>query len=73
MFLCFPGNGTISKQELADVLNNGDLQSMFGREMVEKILQDADSNGDGEIDFPEFMEMMRKDDSLAGGVQAAFG
>jgi calcium-dependent protein kinase len=64
------GNGTISKQELADVLNNGDLQSMFGREMVEKILQDADTNGDGEIDFPEFMEMMRKDDSLAAGIGA---
>ena len=23
--------------------------------MVEKILTDADTNGDGEIDFPEFM------------------
>jgi len=62
------GNGTISKQELADVLNNGDLQSMFGREMVEKILSDADTNGDGEIDFPEFMEMMRKDDTLLAGM-----
>ena len=41
---------------------------MFGREMVEKILNDADTNGDGEIDFPEFMEMMRKDDSMLAGM-----
>merc|ERR1719253_1562477 len=54
-------DGVISKQELAEVLNNGDLASQVGKELIEKIMADADTNGDGEIDFNEFMAMMKKD------------
>lgn len=32
--------------------------------MVDKILQDADANGDGEIDFEEFMAMMKKEEDI---------
>ena len=41
------GNGKISKQEIADVLNHGDMESMFGKGLVEQILNDADADGDG--------------------------
>lgn len=61
------GSGKIDKQELADVLNNGDLESMFGKKMVEEILKDADTDGDGEIDFKEFYAMMAR----TGGPSAA--
>merc|ERR1712085_15983 len=39
------GNGTISRQEIADVLNNGDLTSVFGKELVADIFRDADTDG----------------------------
>ncbi len=55
------GNGVISKSELADVLNNGDLTSAFGQDLINGILADADLNGDGEIDFQEFLQMMKNE------------
>ena len=35
---------------------------------ISNINLEKDTNGDGEIDFPEFMEMMRKDDSMLAGM-----
>ena len=61
------GNGVIDKQELADVLADGDLRSVVSQDIINGILQDADANGDGEIDFEEFMAMMQKDSGDAGG------
>ncbi|CAD7938606.1 unnamed protein product [Amoebophrya sp. A120] len=62
------GSGTIDKQELADVLADGDLKSMVSQDIISKILADADANGDGEIDFEEFMAMMQKDSDESGGL-----
>jgi len=53
------GNGTISKDELAHVLADGDVQSKFAKDL-ETLMNQVDSNGDGEIDFDEFMKMMRE-------------
>jgi len=54
------GDGKISKDELRQVLSNGDVQDMMGgKEGIEELVKSVDSNGDGEIDFEEFMTMMR--------------
>ena len=44
------------------VLSNDDLKDLplAGLGNVADILRDADTNGDGEIDFEEFMALMRK-------------
>eukprot|EP00408_Alexandrium_pacificum_P021554 CAMPEP_0171199366 /NCGR_PEP_ID=MMETSP0790-20130122/23427_1 /TAXON_ID=2925 /ORGANISM="Alexandrium catenella, Strain OF101" /LENGTH=585 /DNA_ID=CAMNT_0011664711 /DNA_START=16 /DNA_END=1774 /DNA_ORIENTATION=- len=52
------GNGRISKEEIALVLGDGDVASVAMRDIAE-LMQDVDQNGDGEIDFEEFMAMMR--------------
>lgn len=48
------GDGKISKAELEQVLQDGMVCEEMG-EMIKAV----DKNGDGEIDFDEFMEMMR--------------
>merc|ERR1740121_3181598 len=52
------GNGKISKEEILEVLGDGDVANMCMQDIVE-LMKDVDANGDGEIDFSEFMHMMR--------------
>eukprot|EP00929_Paragymnodinium_shiwhaense_P011406 TRINITY_DN11704_c0_g2_i5.p1 TRINITY_DN11704_c0_g2~~TRINITY_DN11704_c0_g2_i5.p1 ORF type:complete len:500 (-),score=149.62 TRINITY_DN11704_c0_g2_i5:379-1878(-) len=54
------GDGKISKDEIAHVLGDGDVMSVAHRDLAE-LMQEIDDNGDGEIDFQEFMQMMRGD------------
>jgi len=53
------GDGKISKDELKYVLENGEMNSVMGAEAAAKIMGEVDANGDGEIDFEEFMSMMK--------------
>jgi calcium-dependent protein kinase len=53
------GDGKISKEELRLVLENGDVKSVAGADALAEIMQSVDSNGDGHIDFQEFMAMMK--------------
>jgi calcium-dependent protein kinase len=58
------GNGTITKDEMSQVFANGsvtDALKMSPAE-VQKLMEEADANGDGEIDFEEFMEMIQGGD-----------
>jgi Ca2+-binding EF-hand superfamily protein len=48
------GNGKISKQELHKMMSGLDLKD------IQELIQMADSNGDGEIDFQEFSALLRK-------------
>jgi len=53
------GMARSTKKEIAAVLNSdSDVQEAAGKDLAE-IIQELDKNGDGEIDFQEFMAMMR--------------
>jgi len=54
------GDGKINKSELATVLENDDLEAIMGSELLSRIMQDYDADGDGQISFEEFMAMMRQ-------------
>ena len=51
------GSGTISPAEIKEVLGFGKSMS---EDAVDKIISQVDENGDGEISFEEFSNMMKK-------------
>jgi len=53
------GDGTISQDELKKVLSTSEVQSMLSVQEASDLVRHADTNGDGRIDFTEFMAMMR--------------
>lgn len=53
------GDGKICKEEIAAVLADGELKDMVAGDLAQ-IMQDCDADGDGEIDFQEFMAMMKR-------------
>jgi len=56
------GDGHISPEELKAVLGDDDVNNVVGSEGqdVNTLIKKIDANGDGNIDFQEFMEMMRE-------------
>merc|ERR1719327_2613700 len=54
------GDGKISMAELEAVLASGNVEEAMGASAVKELMKEVDTNGDGEIDFNEFMQMMRK-------------
>eukprot|EP00331_Platyophrya_macrostoma_P033866 CAMPEP_0176441590 /NCGR_PEP_ID=MMETSP0127-20121128/21290_1 /TAXON_ID=938130 /ORGANISM="Platyophrya macrostoma, Strain WH" /LENGTH=469 /DNA_ID=CAMNT_0017826401 /DNA_START=25 /DNA_END=1434 /DNA_ORIENTATION=+ len=52
------GNGTISASELREVLGNSDMLGTKDDSFWNELLKEADTNGDGEIDYAEFVAMM---------------
>ena len=48
------GSGTISKDEIKEAFGG------MEESVVEKIVKEVDDNGDGEISFEEFEQMMNK-------------
>lgn len=53
------GDGRISLDELKKVLHSGDVEDVIDAERIEEIMCEVDANGDGMIDFAEFMAMMQ--------------
>jgi Ca2+-binding EF-hand superfamily protein len=52
------GSGTISPEEIKEVL--GHAGSGLTNKVIDEIIKEVDENGDGEIQFEEFVHMMRK-------------
>ena len=50
------GNGLISKDELRVVMQQ--LGEKLSEEDIEEMISDADTNGDGQIDYNEFVKYM---------------
>jgi len=55
------GDGHITLEELKKILENGSVDEAMQGRNSEEILKAVDTNGDGSIDFEEFMAMMRGD------------
>lgn len=53
-------SGMISVKELKEVLVSDAVQSTFGALVAETVLEEVDADGDGEVSFLEFMNMMRR-------------
>jgi len=53
------GSGTISRVELEQVLASGQLAEVMGSQAIDRVLKECDADGDGLINFDEFMKMMR--------------
>ena len=54
------GSGKIDNEEVIELLSGEDLSNFVSKEAVGEALKEIDENGDGEIDFEEFIAMMKK-------------
>ena len=52
-------SGKIDRCELEELLNGDDIKNEFGTQEVDELINGIDKDGDGEIDFDEFLAMMR--------------
>lgn len=68
-FRCFDkdGSGSLEPSELVD----GYLLGKLEPEEVEQIMEELDANGDGELDFQEFMAMMTNQEPVSPKSEAA--
>jgi len=53
------GDGKISPEELKAVLGDDQVHHVAGAETLAQMMLEVDKNGDGVIDFQEFVQMMR--------------
>lgn len=60
-FLMFDTNnsGKIDADEIKALLEGDEFKDQISHEQLDKIIGEVDVNGDGEIDFEEFLTMMR--------------
>jgi calcium-dependent protein kinase len=59
------GDGQISMEELKQVLHDGSVEEALGGQLVAELMTEVDANGDGVIDFQEFMAMMKGEGSTS--------
>jgi len=63
------GSGIISADEIRDVLNFGGANSL-SLEAIDAVIKQVDENGDGEIQFEEFVVMMTGIEAVAADAGA---
>jgi len=54
------GSGKIDNEEVVALLSGEDLGTHVSKAAIMQAMKEIDENGDGEIDFEEFMQMMKK-------------
>lgn len=52
-------SGQIDSSEIKQLLEGEEFQDVYSAAQLEQAIREVDQNGDGEIDFEEFLEMMR--------------
>jgi len=55
------GNGTVDRKELAQLLYNSDNDALMSSSAIEEAMDEADKNGDGMINFQEFMDLIKQE------------
>ena len=61
------GSGKIDNEEVINLLSGEDLTNFVSKDAIQVAMKEIDENGDGEIDFSEFMLMMKKASSVDDG------
>jgi len=54
------GDGRITMAELRKVLEDGTMEAAVNAAYIAEVMKEIDVNGDGEIDFNEFVQMMKR-------------
>ena len=54
------GSGKIDASEVKNLLEGDDFKDQISKDSLSSLIKEVDVNGDGEIDFEEFLAMMRK-------------
>ena len=54
------GSGKIDSSELGRLLEGEEFKDVYTTEQLQEAIAEVDENGDGEIDYEEFMHMMRR-------------
>lgn len=52
-------SGKIDASEVKTLLEGEDFKDQISKDQLNRIIKEVDANGDGEIDFEEFLSMMR--------------
>lgn len=52
-------SGKIDSQELLQLLAGEEFRDVYSQQQLDQAIGEIDANGDGEIDYEEFVNMMR--------------
>ena len=53
------GSGKIDSSEIGALLSGEEFKDVYTKKQLEQAIREVDANGDGEIDFEEFVQMMK--------------
>lgn len=54
------GSGKIDQNEICQLLSGDEFKDVYTPDQLARAIREVDENGDGEIDFEEFVTMMKE-------------